>query len=121
MLHELRHVYGERVGFFFAFRATMHRWLLAPAACGVLVTMLRGLAPRAAAHLVPLFGFSLPLWGTLMLEAWQGEQRELAVLWGVDRLREAEIVREEFRGEEKKCLPILFRSFSDPFPILFPI
>jgi hypothetical protein len=24
-------------------------------------------------------------------------------------------VREEFRGEEKKCLPILFRSFSDSF------
>ena len=35
----------------------------------------------------------MPLWASLMLEGWAAQQRDLANLWGVDELREAEVLR----------------------------
>jgi anoctamin-10 len=99
MLHALRNEYGEKVAFLFAFRTHHQRWLRLPALLGVLLWLCSFVSEHLAALLTPLFGLVVPLWASLMLEGWAAQQRDLASLWGVDELREAEVLRDEVRGE----------------------
>ena len=102
MLHQLRNEYGEKVAFYFGFRTFHQRWLRMPALLGALLTVAGHLTPEKSAlpaYLTPVFGLSISLWGAAMLEAWRLQQNELAALWGVEHLREAEVIRPEFRGE----------------------
>ena len=99
LLHGLRNEFGEKVAFLFAFRTHQQRWLALPAALGVLLWCSRLVSQQLPALLTPLFGLAVPVWASLLLEGWQHRQRELASLWGVDELREAEVVRPEYRGE----------------------
>lgn len=99
MLHSLRNESGEKVAFLFAFRTHYQRWLVLPAALGVALWLCRLVSSRLPSVLTPLFGLCIPVWATLLLESWRSKQRELALLWGVDALREAEVARPDFRGE----------------------
>ena len=47
-LHQLRNEYGEKVAFFFAFRAFHTRWLRLPAALGTALAIARVLVPHHA-------------------------------------------------------------------------
>ena len=98
-LHAVRSEYGEKVAFLFAFRSHQQRWLRGPALVGVLLWLSRFVSATLPALLTPLFGLAVPIWSSLLLEGWRVRQRELATLWAVDELREAEVVRPEFRGE----------------------
>ena len=40
-----------------------------------------------------MFGLAVPVWASLMLEGWSARQRELASLWGVHGLHEAEVLQ----------------------------
>ncbi|KAL1503425.1 hypothetical protein AB1Y20_011914 [Prymnesium parvum] len=99
MLHQLRNEYGEKVAFYFGFRTFVQRWLVAPAVGGAVLSLAARLSPRLPAYVAPLFGLAISLWGAAMLEAWRLQQKELAALWGVEQLREAEVVRPQFFGE----------------------
>ena len=99
LLHAMRNEYGEKVAFLHAFRTAHQRWLVLPAALGVVLWLLPFISTRLPALLTPLFGLAIPLWGSLFLARWRVHQRELASLWDVDDLREAEVVRPEFVGE----------------------
>ena len=102
LLHALRNEYGEKVAFLFAFRSFYQRWLRLPALLGVLLWLCRFISQTLPALLTPLFGLAVPVWASLMLEGWAAQQKELASLWGVDDLREAEVVRSDFRGNDPR-------------------
>ncbi len=99
LLHAMRNEYGEKVAFLHAFRTVHQRWLVLPAAVGAALWALPLVSTRLPALLTPLFGLAIPLWGSLFLARWRVHQRELASLWNVDGLREADEVRPEFVGE----------------------
>lgn len=99
MLHALRNEYGEKVAFYFAFRSFHQRWLVLPAVLGTLLWLSRFLSEMGSAHLAPIYGLSISVWGSLFLDRWRVQQRELACLWAVDDLREAEVVQPDFVGE----------------------
>ena len=99
MLHALRNEYGEKVAFYFAFRTFHQRWLVLPAVLGALLWLSRFVSVEISAHLTPLYGLSISVWGSIFLDRWRAQQREHASLWGVDELREAEVVQPGFVGE----------------------
>ena len=41
----------------------------------------------------------ISVWATVLLEMWRLQKNELAVLWGVDNLKETDVVRTEFNGQ----------------------
>ena len=88
-----------QVAFLFAFRNHHQQWLRLPALVGVLLWLSRFVSHTLPALLTPVFGLAIPLWASLLLEGWRTRQQELVSLWAVDELREAEVVRAEFRGE----------------------
>jgi hypothetical protein len=63
-----------QVAFHFAFAAFSQDGLLLPAGCGLLVALLRPVAPGLHAVLQPLFGLAISLWATAFLEAWRLHQ-----------------------------------------------
>ena len=124
LLHAIRNEYGEKVAFYFAFRTHQQRWLVVPAAFGTVLWLLRlvaGSLPQLVELvelLTPLYGLGIPVWGTLLLERWRSQQAELASLWGVDDLKEAEVVRAEFVGE--RVVSRLTGKLAVPIPPLVP-
>lgn len=102
LLHALRNEYGEKIAFLFAFRTYYQRWLRLPAALGVLLSLLPLVSQRIPALIAPVFGLAVPVWASLMLEGWSARQRELASLWGVHGLHEAEVLRADSLGGEDR-------------------
>lgn len=90
--------FGENIAFYFAFLAFYTRWLVIPAALGVVVFAVQLATQRFDHWLCAPYALVLMLWICLLLAYWRQKESALAYRWGVLDFEVDEAERPQFRG-----------------------
>ena len=93
--------FGEHVAFYFAWLEFYTRWLLIPAAAGVLLFLAQLYHGSLDIAYAPLFSLVMALWSMAFLEMWKRRNAELAQRWGVLAYEAEEVTRPQFQGQWK--------------------
>jgi hypothetical protein len=123
-IEDIRHKFGESVAFYFAFLRSYFRFLMFPAALGLVAWMLLG-------RFSSIYGLGCGLWSVIFLEYWKKKEIDLAVRWGVRGVSAIQLPRTQFTweyeaedavtGEPVKVYPYMKRLRTQLLQIPFAI
>jgi len=100
-LQKVRSYFGEPVGFYFAFLQFYMRWLLFPAAIGIIFFIIQLALEKIDAPGVFLMSFFIIFWSVAFVDFWAREESRLRLQWGMTKFEQKAVARPQFHGDWK--------------------
>jgi len=98
-LDKVRDYFGEPVGFYFGFLTFYLRWLVAPAAVGVIFFIWQLAAGEVAVIGIPFLCFFMIFWSVAFVDFWAREEARFRLMWGMTKFQQKAVARPQFEGE----------------------
>jgi hypothetical protein len=101
-INSIRAYFGDEIGFYFAFLGAYSRWLVAPAALGVIVFILEFFSDWSI-YGRGLYSLVITSWATAFLKFWKRQESTLRNDWGISPADSVDLdaVRPDFWGEKR--------------------
>lgn len=98
----IRAYFGDEIGFYFAFLGVYSRWLVAPAALGVIVFILEFFSDWSI-YGRGLYSLVITSWATAFLKFWKRQESTLRNEWGIASTDSVDLdpARPDFWGEKR--------------------
>lgn len=103
-LEDIRNYFGEPVAFYFGFLMFYLRWLVAPAAVGLIffvwqmATLAEGEYTIAVSG-IPIMGLFMIFWCVAFVDFWLRQEARYRHQWGMTKFEDKAVARPQFEGE----------------------
>ncbi|KAI5205293.1 hypothetical protein AUEXF2481DRAFT_83581 [Aureobasidium subglaciale EXF-2481] len=98
-LDQIKALFGEKVGFYFAFLQAYSLFLVLPAVLGTLFWIVS--TPYSA-----IFGMTVCLWSIIFVEWWKRREIDLSIRWNVNGVGALKVNRVQYTWEKQEIDPI---------------